>query len=333
MSSRSLYLFFFLLVGLCILWLLNRQHNRHTEYFYGFAENQETEMNLEEDVQIVNILVDEGQAVSKGDTLLEVRMADLDYRLEKVVHETLDLQARERIWESDMRSRIQQQTESLAQKRQERKLKIAQWEANLAFQKEILASVGKQTSSEMATPVALERERMLAGLQAGITADSLQLIELKEELRIGMTPFRIQREKQVSERDWLLVRKDNMIITAPYDGLVGNIHGRVGEHQSSFSTLVTFYEQHPTLVKGYVHENLLVQVRLHDSLDVVSLVRPELSCRGQVVALGTRVVEIPERLRKMPEIKTYGREILVAIPPANDFLQKEKVQLFLESRD
>ena len=333
MSSRSLYLFFFLLVGLCILWLLNRQHNRHTEYFYGFAENQETEMNLEEDVQIVNILVDEGQAVSKGDTLLEVRMADLDYRLEKVAHETLDLQARERIWESDMRSRIQRQTESLAQKRQERKLKIAQWEANLAFQKEILASVGKQTSSEMATPVALERERMLAGLQAGITADSLQLIELKEELRIGMTPFRIQREKQVSERDWLLVRKDNMIITAPYDGLVGNIHGRVGEHQSSFSTLVTFYEQHPTLVKGYVHESLLVQVRLHDSLDVVSLVRPELSCRGQVVALGTRVVEIPERLRKMPEIKTYGREILVAIPPANEFLQKEKVQLFLESRD
>ena len=333
MSSRSLYLFFFLLVGLCILWLLNRQHNRHTEYFYGFAENQETEMNLEEDVQIVNILVDEGQAVSKGDTLLEVRMADLDYRLEKVAHETLDLQARERIWESDMRSRIQQQTESLAQKRQERKLKIAQWEANLAFQKEILASVGKQTSSEMATPVALERERMLAGLQAGITADSLQLIELKEELRIGMTPFRIQREKQVSERDWLLVRKDNMIITAPYDGLVGNIHGRVGEHQSSFSTLVTFYAQHPTLVKGYVHESLLVQVRLHDSLDVVSLVRPELSCRGQVVALGTRVVEIPERLRKMPEIKTYGREILVAIPPANEFLQKEKVQLFLESRD
>ena len=333
MSSRRLYLFFFLLVGLCILWLLNRQHNRHTEYFYGFAENQETEMNLEEDVQIVNILVDEGQAVSKGDTLLEVRMADLDYRLEKVAHETLDLQARERIWESDMRSRIQQQTESLAQKRQERKLKIAQWEANLAFQKEILASVGKQTSSEMATPVALERERMLAGLQAGITADSLQLIELKEELRIGMTPFRIQREKQVSERDWLLVRKDNMIITAPYDGLVGNIHGRVGEHQSSFSTLVTFYEQHPTLVKGYVHESLLVQVRLHDSLDVVSLVRPELSCRGQVVALGTRVVEIPERLRKMPEIKTYGREILVAIPPANEFLQKEKVQLFLESRD
>lgn len=333
MSSRSLYLFVFLLVGMCILWLLNRQHNRHTEYFFGFAENQETEMNLEEDVQIIDILVSEGQAVSKGDTLLEVRIADLDYRLEKVDHEALDLQARERIWQSDMRARILQKKEALQRQREERALKLAQWDANLAFQKEILASVGKPSDNPMTTPLALERERMMAGLQAGITSDSLELIELEEELRIGITPFRIQREKQVSERDWLLVRKDNLIITAPYDGLVGNIHGRIGEHKSSFSTLVTFYEQHPTLVKGYVHESLLVQVRLHDSLDVVSMVRPELFCRGQVVALGTRVVEIPERLRKMPEIKTYGREILVAIPSENDFLQKEKVQLFLESLD
>lgn len=288
-------------------------------------------MNLEEDVQIIDIQVSEGEAVNKGDTLLEVRIADLDYRLQKVDHEELDLQARERIWQSDMRARIQQKTESLERQRQERELKIAQWEANLAFQKEILASVGKKTNEPMATPLALERQRMLSGLHAGITADSMELSELREELRIGVTPFRIQREKQVSERDWLLVRKENMIITAPYDGLVGNIHGRIGEHQSSFSTLVTFYEQHPTLVKGYVHESLLLQVGLHDSLDVVSIVRPELFCKGQVVALGTRVVEIPERLRKMPEIKTYGREILVSIPRKNDFLQKEKVQLFIEA--
>lgn len=331
MSSRSIYLVVFLLVGMLILWLLNRQHNRHTEYFYGFAENQETEMNLEEDVQIIDIQVSEGQAVAKGDTLMEVRMADLDYRLEKVDHETLDLQARERIWQSDMRARILQKTESLERQRQERALKIAQWEANLAFQKEILSSVGKQTEEPIATPLALERQRMLSSLQAGITADSMEISELHEELRIGITPFRIQREKQVTERDWLLVRKENMIVTAPYDGLVGNIHGRIGEHLSSFSTLVTFYEQHPTLVKGYVHESLLLQVRMYDSLDVVSLVRPELSCRGQVVALGTRVVEIPERLRKMPELKTYGREILVSIPRKNEFLQKEKVQLFIEA--
>ncbi len=331
MSTRSLYLFLFFLVGIIVLWLLNGQHNRHTEYFYGFAENQETEMNLEEDVQLIDILVSEGEAVSEGDTLLRVRIADLDYRLQKVDHETDDLRARERIWQAELLARIQQKSESIQRQREERALKLAQWEANLAFQKEILASVGDQTDKPMATPLALERQRILSGFQAGISADSLELVELREELQIGITPFRIQKEKQASERDWLSIRKKNMYITAPYDGLVGNIHGRVGEHQSSFSTLVTFYERHPTLVKGYVHESLLLQVKLHDSLDVVSIARPELFVRGQVVALGTRVVEIPERLRKIPELKTYGREILVAIPRKNDFLQKEKVQLFIEA--
>ncbi len=153
MSSRSIYLALFFLIGMITLWLLNSQHNRHTEYFYGFAENQETEINLEEDVQIIDILVAEGQAVNKGDTLLEVRIADLDYRLEKVDHETLDLQARERIWQSDMRARIQQKSEALQRRREERSLKIAQWEANLAFQKEILSSVGKMTDEPMATPL------------------------------------------------------------------------------------------------------------------------------------------------------------------------------------
>ena len=51
----------------------------------------------------------------------------------------------------------------------------------------------------------------------------------------------------------------------------------------------------------------------------------EYSCRGIVTGLGSRVVETPVRLRKIPEVSTYGREILVSIPPDNSFIQKEKV--------
>jgi hypothetical protein len=46
-----------------------------------------------------------------------------------------------------------------------------------------------------------------------------------------------------------------------------------------------------------------------------------------VIGMGHRIVEIPERLRKIPEIKTYGREVLIQIPSDNKFLQKEKVVL------
>ena len=48
-----------------------------------------------------------------------------------------------------------------------------------------------------------------------------------------------------------------------------------------------------------------------------------------ITGLGSRIVEIPDRLRKNPDLKTYGREVLISIPPTNFFLQKEKVILNL----
>ena len=93
--------------------------------------------------------------------------------------------------------------------------------------------------------------------------------------------------------------------------------------------MISFYEQNPTLVKGFVYENLRLAVEVGDTLDVVSVQHPEHRCQGVVTGLGSRIVDIPERLRKTPDYKTYGREVLIAIPPENNFLQKEKVRLNL----
>jgi len=116
-------------------------------------------------------------------------------------------------------------------------------------------------------------------------------------------------------------------ILAPSDGLIGNIPCKEGENFPSFKTFINFYERNPTIVKGFVHESLILQVKVGDSLLVSSTLHPEQHITGIVTGLGSRIVEIPERLRKMPDIKTYGREVLIAIPAENNFLQKEKVML------
>ena len=134
-------------------------------------------------------------------------------------------------------------------------------------------------------------------------------------------------EKLEQEKNYYKGEQEHLTIKAPKDGLIGNIHCLEGENKSSFSTLITFYERNPTLVKGYVHENLIVHVEVNDTLEVSSSLHPEHKRYGTVVGLGSRIVEIPERLRKIPDLKTYGREVLIQIPPDNPFLQKEKVVL------
>ena len=46
---------------------------------------------------------------------------------------------------------------------------------------------------------------------------------------------------------------------------------------------------------------------------------------GVITGLGARIVEIPERLRRVPTSKLYGREVVLAISSDNTFLQGEKV--------
>ena len=114
------------------------------------------------------------------------------------------------------------------------------------------------------------------------------------------------------------------------DGLIGNVHCKEGEKISSFGTLITFYEESPTLVVGYIHEELILKINIDDEIDIYSSSRPEIQNKGVVKTLGSRIVEIPPRLRKIKELKTFGREIIIEIPPDNPFLQKEKVILNLK---
>ena len=111
------------------------------------------------------------------------------------------------------------------------------------------------------------------------------------------------------------------------DGIIGTISCKEAEHVSSYSTLMTFYEPHSGLIHGYVHEDLTLQVQMGDRFEIGSLKNENIRYEGKVVGLGSRIVEIPTRLRKIPEVKTYGREVQLEITQENSFLQKEKVSI------
>ena len=159
---------------------------------------------------------------------------------------------------------------------------------------------------------------------------ALRLKALSDQKRMGKNPYREQIARLEAE---LQFDRDHRIqpitVTAPSDGLIGNIHCKEAEHVSSFQTLLSFYEPHPQFVKGYVHENLSLKVAVGDTFLIRSTKDASVVYKGAVTGLGSRIVEIPERLRKMPEVRAYGREVSVEISPDNSFLQKEKVALEL----
>ena len=301
--------------------------------FYGFAESNELELNYNQAGAVVDIMVQPGQAVDSGQALLildtrpkQQELADQVYRIEEETAERADYRARR----TQELARLEvEQTNRLATLDEQ----IAELRKEIAFKtslSEELTTVNVPQSSYQ--PLREELAQLENRRERAVTAYGIERQGLESSITLGDSPARQRiRRLQAEARFDSSLLQERVTLTAPVSGLVGNINCREGEYKSAFANLITFYEPHSELVKGYVYENLAVEVGIGDVFEVISLQDEAVRYRGEVSGLGSRIVEIPQRLRKFPDMRSYGREVAVRIPRENDFLQKEKVSLrFLE---
>lgn len=312
---------------------LNRHFGKQTLLFFGFAENKEMEISLDHAISINEIYVTPGQKVSEGTPLALVSRATLDLENTSLSHEIAELESKQAIQNADIISDINRLRAEKTSRESEINSEIEQLRAEIDFNESLLKDLksiqtGNETPRQKGSRE-LKIEALEKELELTVKPLDIEIKRLEASLNNPNNPLKIQKEKLQSEVAFLKTEKDKLSIVAPVDGVVGSVSCKAGENLDAFSSIVTFYNQKPTLVKAYVLESLILQVELGDSLTVTSSLHPEHQCGGVVVGLGSRIIEIPERLRKMPEHKTYGREVLVSIPTTNHFLQKEKVMLNL----
>lgn len=330
-----LYIIVILLV--VMLLRLNRHFGKQTLLFYGFAENKEMDITHDQPVKVNEIKVHQGQRVSKDEVLVVVSRSEMQQEFTKLSHEIAELETKEEIWKADLISEINKLRAQKIAKESEINSDIEQLEAEIAFNESLVQGLKSITLADSnaisKSSQTLKIEALRKELEVSVKPLEIEIARLEAALISNGHPLRNQKNKLVDEVKYLEQIQEQLFLKAPADGVVGSINSKEGENVDAFSTIISFYNQKPTLVKAYVLESLILKVSLGDSLHVVSTLHPEHSCSGVVIGLGSRIVEIPERLRKMPEYKTYGREILVSIPADNHFLQKEKVVLNLEPED
>lgn len=314
----------------------NWRYGNETFIFFGFAENKETEIRLEHAVSIHQIYVTPGKRVSKGDVLLEVTRSGFQLEESDLNHDVAKLQSEHQIWESGLRSSVSRLEAQKAAKIGEIQTQIQQLESEMSINKSLikdLKSISPATDKQGSSPNEIKIQGLKKELDLAVRPLETEIRKLQIELNGADNPMKIQIRKLQSELGFVHEEEDKLIVTAPGDGVVGSVFCKAGEQVPGFTNLLTFYEETPTLVKGYVLESLILQVREGDTLMVNSGVKSGKGCTGKVIGLGSRIVEIPERLRKIPEFKTYGREVLISIPSDNHFLQNERVVLKLMKED
>lgn len=307
--------------------LLDLDNNNMT--FLGFAENSETAINLDYDVEIAKIHVVPGQTIKKGELLLEVNNVKFIQDIKNNNQQINIIRAEKVAWLAEETRKLK----NLELNKEQELASLKQDIITLKSEQELQAELWKGLRT---IPDSLNQNFRI--IRAKITEKEQDILNktklfdtqinfLKKSIQSGQHPYTQAELKFYNEIDYTGKRLQKLQVTAPHDGLVGNVHCTEGEHIDAFSTLITYYEANPNQVKGYVLENQAFLVTVGDTFNIHSVRDENLNYRGILVGLGSRIVEIPERMRKIPEIKTYGREVVVQIPPDNQLLQKEKVVL------
>lgn len=315
------------------LYNYSQKQTESSELFFGFAENKETEMNLDYPVKVDKIMVKPGDYIAAGTQLAELTQITLSKDINDEQLRINELTSEFNTKKNDIESEISVLMSQRSQELKEIDSEIEKLKAERKFSESL--SSGLKTL-EIAPS---QESQLLFEAELSALEDKKNLINSNYSTRISSKNLRIEDEKGIynaavkrhnSDVGFAEEKIKKLDLKSPSNALIGNVHIKEGEYIQSFKTMVTLYEPNPTLVAGFVHESMIVDVNVGDKFYIRSALNPNNECTGVVTGMGSRIVEIPERLRKMPEIKTYGREVLISIPADNKFLQKEKVIISLD---
>ena len=332
-----LLVFVFLLVAAVVGIIV--YSGQETTNFQGFAESNETIINSETSVSIKKVFVMEGDSVYKGQKLAELESQELSIRIADIRSQLLQIETKRGMSEKEIKSKILQNKAAERAVISELRAQIQTLENQLKINKELsdgLKSVKIKKSDSIKSPIEIQIE----SLESAIVDRKKEFAEINrmysKMLESGETPENVEAEKLRAELKSLEEQNANMAVYAPFDGIVGSVfikngNGekvffKGGEKIAAYSPILSIVNKEPSFVKGYIPESNFSAIKIGDEVTISNTQTPQ-QITGVVTGLGGRIIPLPVRLLKNPNIALWGREIVVKIPENNGFILGEKVSI------
>lgn len=321
-------------ISLVALGLLALGFRGESAHFFGIADDREQTILFESPVDIVRILVVEGEAVKQGQLIMEVQRDALSSDLVIINEQLTELTTRDR--ESVATARAQLASLRSQQQAQQANLdsKIQSLQSRHDLNQSILIQLDghapdhdSESSPILAEIEGLSRERQ--HLRASLEAE---INNLEAQLNAKLRPIDAQVAELEERKSSLERQATRLTIRADFDGHVGSMMFRIGEIVPPFQPILTVHGSAPNYVKGYIHENVINRVKVGQHVWVQSTTSGEETSfiDSTVESLGTRIVEYPVRLKKNPLVPAWGREAVVRLSGSHSLLLGEKVIVLLD---
>lgn len=305
---------------------------RESTDFQGIAETREVIINAENAVEIKAFHVVPGQEVKKGKLLVELDQPELTKKINEIAHQLEELNVQRKADAGKAASHVKQLRAEEKAVASEIDYKIRQLESRRALNKRLASGLKSieqidkaDKTADIKSPVDLQIESLQKERELALNRIQLQI----DAIRGGQDPLAVRAESLEKQLRLLDQEKRGLLIFARIDGVIGSVHFKRGEKVSPFVPILTLYTKSPSYVRGFIHEKVYNRVAIGNEVQIVSLTGNNGNGikTGEVVGVGSRIVEYPYRLQKRPDIQIWGREVQIRLPAENDFLLGEKVMI------
>ena len=304
--------------------------------FQGIAEASETIISVPSATEIVKVHVMPGQEIQAGDTIVELNRPDLTLRINEVTRELDAIEGRSSLNKAEIDQRVASVKAELASRSSALRFEINRLESEYQKNKEISSKLKSLSASNAKA--------------GGDDAMALHIKNLKDELALAEKNANeqiallqgsrsLQRKSGVTEAatlhkelEQLKKEQADLVQIAKESWVVGSVNVREGEKVSSFTPIVTLTHKSPSLIRGYINEQVYQRMNLGKDVEIRTLGGKGKPIKGEVVGLSSRIVVFPERMWKMPDMPVYGREVTIRIPEDNPFLLGEMVAISEEGK-
>jgi multidrug resistance efflux pump len=326
------WLFYMVLMGTGFVLLFYSNIKQDKSYaVVAEVESQKTAISFHKPVRVKELNVQPGAHVKKGDLLLVVERADLELDIQKVENELVlldnqlselevrfaanrkldDLKTNQRISELDLKIRITTE--------KNRKDSI--------FYDQIVTN--KSTSTTKVAPdqfllESLQKEKIMTMQASEAEIKRSHAINISEKESVLL-----KKEGLQTELSSLQAEQESLRQIAPFDGTIGAVSVQLMELVPPYQTIISVYDEHPNIIKGYMNERAEIIARVGQKVSVTSSNR-NYKIEGEVIEVGSRIVSFPRQMNPVEQMPLWGREVFVKITKENEFLNGEKVYVIFE---
>jgi len=304
--------------------------------FRGIAEASETIVSLPSPTEIVKVYVVPGQEIHAGDTIVEINRPDLTLRIAELTREIDALEGRSNLSSAEINQKVAEVKANLETRRLTLQAEIrtleSEYESNKAISAKLKSLSNSNSQSNGDDAMAMRIKSLKNELAVATRSANEQIALLRGSSKLQKSSGKSEAANLKKELEELKKQQEELIQIAKEDWVVGDVNVRDGEKVSSFAPIVTLAHKSPTLVRGYINEQIYQNMDLGETVNVTALAGTSKAVVGEIIGLSSRIVQFPPRMWKMPEMPMYGREVTIKISENNPFLLGEMVSISETSR-